>query len=482
MDVFINGNIAFLPGSGAAVWFSKPGYAAYSSGSSADAKEATTVLPKEIIKELNIAPWGEDNLFPQHIVQQLDYCGVAKGALDFKARTLYGNGIMWGKITDYDDKGNEIFTPAKKGDHKDVEQFMRDNGNLYRYFTEFNIDWVYYYNCFPELITTKDRKKIARLVVQESCDCRYKQYNTSGKIPSVYISKLWGATEDQFPRFDAKKIKKASAGATRPRLLDNEYIKEVRCIDMYNPHDDIKKAIDDEQRTNIILPVNYPSPNKTYYQLAAWDGSRLGGWVEIASKIPTLIKVFYEQAINIKYHVEIPMTYFRDKYGDEVWNKMTAAEKDTKRKEVLTQMDKYLSGADNAHKTFVSYFEINRHTGKESGHIKITPIDNKSNIDKDLLTSSAANSEILFSMGINPNLPGAGAPGGPYSGSAGSGSNIREAFLVYVAGLTLERQLILEPLRAVQQFNGWDEDLVFRFRDVVLTTLDKGKGTEKIVS
>ena len=34
----------------------------------------------------------------------------------------------------------------------------------------------------------------------------------------------------------------------------------------------------------------------------------------------------------------------------------------------------------------------------------------------------------------------------------------------------------------VRDYNEWGDDIQFRHRDTVLTTLDKGKGTEKVVS
>ena len=58
---------------------------------------------------------------------------------------------------------------------------------------------------------------------------------------------------------------------------------------------------------------------------------------------------------------------------------------------------------------------------------------------------------------------------------------------MYTAGLQLERNVLLEPLYLMKDFNRevggvaeWEEDIVFRFRDTVLTTLDKNTGTESI--
>ena len=96
------------------------------------------------------------------------------------------------------------------------------------------------------------------------------------------------------------------------------------------------------------------------------------------------------------------------------------------------------------------------------------------------VSSAAANSEILFSLMLNPNVLGAGMPGGTYAGNQG-GSNIREAFLVNIANAWLDRQNILDPIEAMLEFNGVT-DIQLRFRNTILTTLDTGAGTKKTLS
>ncbi len=150
-------------------------------------------------------------------------------------------------------------------------------------------------------------------------------------------------------------------------------------------------------------------------------------------------------------------------------------------------MDDFLTGSDNAFKTFVSFFEVSPIDKAEYARIKITPIEDNSTLDKELITASAADANILTAMEVNPTLFGAGsmASGKQQSG----GSDIREAFLVYTALLNLERNVFLEPLYLVRDYNRevgkvaiWEEDIVFRVRDIVLTTLDTGAGTTKNVS
>lgn len=488
--------IAYLSNSQSAVYFSAaPSEAGTYQGRPAG--KGTSVPVQKLQNILNVAYWGEDNRFPQNIEQQMAYCGVGKTALDWKARALYGNGIIPGRITDYEDEGKkEVFVPLKpdSAEGKTVYKLL-NSPQLFRFYLEFLQDWTWFINCFPELIFSKDGKTITGLVHQESCDSRYQQMNNKGEIKQVFLSKLWGMSGDQYAKFDPKKrVKGLVEARTEPTEVDNEFVKSLYCIDMYNAIESTKlianKVLNEKGLKgykSAILPVNYPSPNKTYYQVPAWDGARLAGWVEIASKIPSLIKTMYNKAFRIKYHIQVPETYFERTYGKEKWTSLKAEEKTKCRRDLLKKMDEFLTGEENAFKSFLSIFDVDPHTKNEYGLIKIDVIEDKSNIDKELITGSAADLQIVAAIGIHPTLSGVGAlaSGAQRTG----GSDQREAFLIYLSQLNLERKILLEPLNLIRDFNRevggmteWAEDITFRFRDTVLTTLDQGKGTQKVVS
>lgn len=450
----------------------------FSNSSLGAAVAPTSLKVQKMQNALGIAPWGEDNRFPQNIIRDISACGVAQSTLNWKAKSLWGAGLIYGQVVDIDAAGNEVFRTAKKGEFPEADKFFSDN-NIPRFYAELNQDWVYFSNCFPELIFHKNEKKIAGIVHQESSDCRYKQMNENGKIESVFLSKLWGASKEQMAMYDPKKSFTGLMTNTPMTDINSPFIKELPCADMYFPMDSVN-TIYEKKKKSFILPVNYPSPNKTYYQVAPWDGVRLSGWIEIASKIPEMLKSYYGKAFSIRYHIEIPELYFSNRYGAATWTKMTADERKTARQEILTAMDTFLSGSENAYKSFISYFEINPHTLDEYGRIKITAIKNESSVDKDLLTSGTANSEIMFGMGVNPNILGAGKPGGVYSSNQG-GSNIREGKLEHDSSIGLERQLILEPMNFIKKFNKWPDELEFRFKDTVLLTLDQGAAKEQKV-
>ena len=465
MIIEVSENIAVLRQSGASVFIARKG-------------ANVAPLVKKITNVLDVAPWGEDNRFPQNIVESLAASGVAQSTLAWKARSIWGSGICYGTVEDVNEGGSESFKVAKRGEFPQVDKFFQEN-NIPRFYAEFNMDLVYFGNCFPELILTKNKQEIAGLIHQESADCRYSQMNDKGEIEWVYISKLWGMTKDQFVKFDPKKkLKGLSTADLEPTEIDNKFLIKLPCADMYYPHDWAKDFFASNTRhKSFILPVNFPSPNKTYYQLVSWDGCRRGGWIEISAKIPEMLKMLYNNAFNIRYHIEIPETYFEKRYGQGEWAKMDAAKRRIVRNELMESMDAFLAGSENAYKTFTSYFDIDNVSKNEYGRIKITPVTAANNTDKDLLLSGTANSEIMFSMGVNPNILGAGKPGGVYASNQG-GSNIREGKLEHDSNLHLERQMALEPLNFIKRFNNWPENLEFRFRDTVLTTLDTGKQTE----
>ena len=482
MNVTLAGPVAYLENSASAVYFSKVSVDAGTSKSSKGVEG--TALPIENLQNaINVAFWGEDNRFPQNIEQQMAYCGIGKAGLDWKMRALWGNGIVPGKITGVKDDGSEIFTPLERSKYKREYGFI-ENRRMFRFWLEYLQDWVWFFNAFPEIILSNDGSEITGMVHQESCDSRYKQMNDSGEINKIFLSKLWGASQDQYAKFDPTKAMRGLRRNPDNPQVDNKLLKVLHCIDMYDPVNSLKeiaeKINDRKSLKSAILPVNYPSVNKTYYQVPYWDGARLGGWVEIASKIPSLIKTLYNKAFRIKYHIEVPESYFERKYGTEKWMAMLEPAQSEARKTLLKEMDDFLSGDENAFKSFISFFDIAPHDKAEYGRVKLTVIEDKSNIDKDLITGSAADIQLLISMGVNPTLFGAGTIGTGQQRSGGS--DIREAYLVYTSLLNLERNVFLEPLYLVRDYNGWEDDIVFRVRDTVLTTLDTGAGTVKKLS
>jgi hypothetical protein len=202
-------------------------------------------------------------------------------------------------------------------------------------------------------------------------------------------------------------------------------------------------------------------------------------WVDIAKNVPSMKATMFKNNIRIKYLVTIFDSYWTRVFGDE-WSGYDLKTQEEKRAEVYDAIDKYLVGNDNAYKSIFNSGAFDPISKTTVSDLKIETIQDSTVPGELLPDSAAANSEILFALMMNPALMGADTPGGPYSGGAGSGSNIREAALVQVMIQEFERQQLSRILNIVKKVNGWPADIVWRFPGLVLTTLDTGGSTKEV--
>ena len=216
-----------------------------------------------------------------------------------------------------------------------------------------------------------------------------------------------------------------------------------------------------------------------YYSSAIWWAAYLAGWIDIAKKVPSFLKKAFENQITWKWHIQIPYAFW-----DKQFPAIQFATTELRKAAIESYMDSIesnLCGTENADKPIFTFFDINPQNGKAEEQWIIKPLENKLSNEQNLVTSAAANSEIMFSIMVNPNVLGAGMPGGTYAGNQG-GSNIREAYLVNIANCWLDRQDLLDVLELFIRYNGAGEDVEWRFRNTILTTLDTGSGTTKTLS
>ena len=198
------------------------------------------------------------------------------------------------------------------------------------------------------------------------------------------------------------------------------------------------------------------------------------GWVDIAHMIPRFLKKAYANQTTWKWHVQIPYSYWDKKFP--VADFKTSKEREEAINKYMDSIERNLLGPENAEKPIFTNYAVNEYNGRVEEEWKITPLSNKYNAGQEnLVTSSAANSEILFALMLNPNVMGSQMPGGVYAGNQG-GSNIREAFLVNIANAWIDRQNILDPIKLFIWLR-YKKRVELRFRNTILTTLDTGAGT-----
>lgn len=406
---------------------------------------------KVSIGNLSVPSWGDGNNFPQKAEEIIGKTGVLNTGLKFIRNFTLGQGIFPCKVTGYDEKGNEQLEVVNDAEITS----LLNSRMLRRYMANCSRDYFKFGMGFPEMITNIDGSRIVGIAPQNSLFCRQLE-KKNGVIPGVVISGKWPDSPSEKKDYSV-----------------------VDLLDNYDPFADLerRKIGNTIAGKNFIYPLRDEWSNNEYHPLPVWWSAYLAGWISIANKVPKFLLKMYENQMTIKWHVQIPYAYWDKRHPESEYQTMeerkAAIQKD------MDDFEKNLVSEENANKALFTHYDIGMN-GKPEEQWIITPLDGKNNSQENLITSAAANSEICFSLMINPNVFGAGMPGGTYAGNQG-GSNIREAFLVNVALAWLDRQNLLDPIECMLRFNGV-QDVQLRFRNTILTTLDTGAGTQKTLS
>jgi len=415
-QIIMQNEVAFMPGSKAIV----------TNKANADVVTTQVVVPQDYAST-DYSPWGDDNLFPQNVLKDLELNSIALRALDKRKTVHFGRGIIAYREQPNLTTGIPDRIPVED---PDVVEFFRIN--------RLNLQWIdligsleTFANGWIEFILNKGKDTINKVFVKDPAYCRLgRMVEPSFRIQKLYYSAQWELNPSKNPGILAE-------------------------IPMFDP-----AAYDGTQYKdpNFAYPVFYRSFNKSYYHLSVWNGIRSGGWMDISNKVPKLKQAIMANQMVIKYHIEVPDDYFMQRYPSPDF---TMELREAKKKQLLEEMDSFLSDVENSGKSFATFTFYNKFKNEYVSGWKINVIDNKLKDDAYLPDSQAANSEILFAIGVDPCLIGAGIPGGALG--AGSGSDKREAFWMLNAEMGVYRQISLEPLYFIRDFNKWDPLIKFDY-------------------
>lgn len=391
--------------------------------------------------------WGVNNDFPQQADKIIGKTGVLSTGLKFLHRVVMGQGVFPCLVKGYDDKGNEQLEVIND---EQIVRFLQSR-MVRRYLSNSYRDVLKFGMSFPQLIPNGDGSQIVGI-------------NTINALHGRLTKPKGGIIEN------------CIVCGEFPDVTDAKNIEVYRMLDNYDPLADLERIryAGKVAGRSYVYPLRDEWDNNDVYPFPAWWAAKQAGWIDVANKIPTFLSKAYENQITWLWHVKIPYAYWDRRYPK-------AEYKDAQVRADLIQaemdaIEESLTDTKNANKALFTHYSIGVN-GKPEEQWIIESLDNKYKADDKLLTSAAANSEILFSLMVNPNVLGAGMPGGTYAGNQG-GSNIREAFLVNIAMAWLDRQNLLDPIEAMLEFNGV-KNVQLRFRNTILTTLDSGSGTSK---
>jgi len=406
---------------------------------------------------------GISNKQPVEVMDKIYALSTLGANVQFNAKMAYGDGIMVVK-KERDATTKEIkIVEQLPSEQKDIFQFLLDN-NYINASQEWSNDIICFFESYCELIFARDgsSNKIVELNSIESVNSRISMANEeTGAIEWHGYSTKWheGSQPDLMvtPLLDRKnplRDLKVRRGITMNLKGKNEVPKDFA----------------------YIMQMMQPTPGRYYNGKPYWWAIFESGIYDFACAIPKLRSALIKNQMILKFHITIHKDFWTKLFRSE-----GIADTDTKarlarRKKFLKEMNDFLSGEENAGKSFISEFDYDRIKGFETQDIIIKPIENKLSGGEYLKDAQQVTDEICYAQEIHPSIIGA-------SGNSGSinGTEARELFIIKQAMMKPIRDLLVLPLYIVKEINGWDPDVHFVVPNIMLTTVDKGTGAVKSV-
>ncbi len=437
-EVIINpdANMAYLEKHKAIVSFGK---------GKSPAIEAPTPKILLINSILNVAPWGEWNLFPQEVIEAANFSTIIPAVLEWKAKAMYSSGLVYGTVVNDPTTGEESLKPMFD---PYIDAWLKRT-NYKRQILQLAMDYYWFYNTFPSLVLSKDRSEIAAVFAYKADMCRLQRQNidNNNSIDNCYINANW------------------SVGGGLLNSLT---------VPMFDTTYDPVASLQSRKDSDIYMfPCQYPTPGRIYYSLAPWDSLRSSGWAEVAKGIPEFKKSLLQNQLTIKYHIEVSISWWKWKYPS--WDTFSQADRLKKMEEELKKFNDILTGSTNAGRSIMSTFQFDQHSMKEYAGWRITAIDDKLKDGMYVEDSQEASSHHYSALGVDPTLLG-NSPGKGMG--AGSGSDKRVAFNIYVNNCKADQDIILEPFNFAADYNGWTKkypNFQFWFRNYYISTLEEGQ-------
>lgn len=392
------------------------------------------------------ATWGKDNNYPATVMNLVKDETTSSGNLAFKEAAHYGGGLIY--YTRKFENGKEVITPidiSTDAVYSEVKEFLWRN-DIENYLQGMIADYEKWNICYTELIPNALNDKIHSINWKKTSKIRAKLQNAKGKITKYFYSSHWPKPKGPLPSF----IVLSRTNAAH-----------------FKKHGIAKRMIYAAQKV---------SSDRDYYPSPYWHSSFK--FMNLAKKVSTWMIANLDNAANIKYHIEIPESYFFnihpiERYG-EADGGITAqlkAVKDEKEK-IFAVIDSVLTGAENASKFFYTMFAMDPNDpSKQLPGWKINELKNDVKDAAFIVTYETAASAIATAHNVAKELSGLVGPKGL---AAGSGSNVREQLNLYTSLHTVvPRQTTLEALYMVKYMNDWPADLHFGYKNIILQTLDE---------
>lgn len=411
------------------------------------ADKTTPPVPTWTDPGTSYAFWGDDDLLPTAMRQKMELVPIAGAAIAKKVNLMQGEGLVWYKTDEYRKLGNQadpVYLP-------EVQDFMEENQIESQWFAAQCADFCLPFNCFSELIMSKDKTKITGLYHIAAEHARLSKANARNEIDWLVYSYHFpfGTAQNDQNRIAMPLFKWYDRANFFGRLLGNKFGWHSR----------------------------FPTPGLIYYARAWWMGLfKDGGWMDVSANVPKIVAAMQANQISLRYIINYPESYFTFRHPN--WQTYDQAERQkiiaTKQEEI----NAYLAGAANAGKSIMTVFRESEINGQPIGKPEIIAVDDKAKAGTWVPDSNFADSQIVQGLGLDPSQMGGMSDGGKMG--SGSGSDKMQSYNQHILLNTPDQQLVLQPLNFISKYNGWG--LTAAVKHTTLTTQNESRSGISVAS
>lgn len=382
--------------------------------------------------------YGKDgNNFPNEIVRLLTANNINPNILDTKRDFIVGNGICLYKNEYADGKRQTVLLDPQQ--HVEIVSWLH-NSDFNHEVSKATKDLLWFGNCFFELIFDKGKRAHSFRHIDATTVRAQVKNPKSGRVENYFVSDNWAR-----PTYDEKDPHAKKEGNN---------VEIIAAYDAETPMNGYPKC---------VMHIKDYVPAYPYYSLPSWYGAL--NWIKLANEIPLWHFRGIQNGYAIRWHIQVPESYF-DKFDPQKRNQA--------KEDLITAMNSWLRGSENAGKAFVSF--VAKHS-TEADQFKITPLDAELNDEAFTALFEQSNMAMTSAHGLHPDLAAIQT-----QGKLSSGSELRNAYLIHLALHTPHiRRMLLRVLELVRNLNGWDPTVQFGFENIEVTKLDENPTAQQSV-
>lgn len=416
--------------------------------------------PVNLKKPIDWARRGRNNDLPYLILKKIGANVTVGSNVEHKEKIVMGDGVMvYRKKRSAD--GSVVMEELLESDAPEVFGFMTDN-DYEQLRQEIANDLIIFGDAFVQYVfNNEDRPRLVQVKALESACSRISLIDEeTGRIEWHGYSAEWqkGTVTDL---------------VATPLLHRQTPLLDLRVRMGIEPNEKGLKELGKERV--YVHNLRISTPGRFYYSKPYWWSLFVSGWYDFATAIPVYKKSLIKNQMSIRYLVYIKETFYEGLYKELGIADTEDEKKANARREFLESIEKYLTGEDNAGKSFVSYFRYDKLKGFQDKDVIIEPLKQEKVGGEYIEDSEEVSNTICYAMGVHPSIIGAS----PGKSKNINGTEARELFIIEQALMKRYQELTLAPLYAAKMMNGWDKDIYFSVVNTQLTTLDKGTGAVK---